>query len=120
MAVPLRVLAGRRQLAISQASFLPGGAERSDLLIFRVNHRARIGPQDARMWIAGRGYKAGRFTYVGNAALPPPPDIVTFGKPGYAFLSLGHKGDQLDEASPYLSFAPSLRFGARLDLLVTK
>ena len=32
MAVPLRVLAGRRQLTISQASFLPGGAERSDLL----------------------------------------------------------------------------------------
>ena len=27
--------------------------------------------QGARMRIAGRGYKAGRFTYVG---LPPPPD----------------------------------------------
>jgi hypothetical protein len=27
--------------------------------------------QGARMRIAGRGYKAGRFTYVGNAALPP-------------------------------------------------
>jgi hypothetical protein len=33
MAVPLRVLAGRRQLAISQASFLPGSAERSDVLM---------------------------------------------------------------------------------------
>jgi hypothetical protein len=30
--------------------------------------------QAARMRIAGRGYKAGRFTYVCNAALPPPPD----------------------------------------------
>src|SRR3984957_18064486 len=30
--------------------------------------------QVARMRIVGRGYKAGRFTYVGNAALPPPPD----------------------------------------------
>jgi hypothetical protein len=29
------------------------------------------------MWIAGRGYKAGRFTYFGNAALPPPPDTGT-------------------------------------------
>ena len=43
MAVPLRVPAGRRQLAISQTSFLPGSAERGDVLIFRVDQ-----PGDAR------------------------------------------------------------------------
>ena len=38
--------------------------------------------QGARMRIVGRGYKAGRFTYVGNAALSPPPDTDTSpGKP---------------------------------------
>jgi hypothetical protein len=33
--------------------------------------------QGTRMWIAGIGYKAGRFTNVGNVALSPPPDTDT-------------------------------------------
>ena len=31
-----------------------------------------------RLRIVGRGYKAGRFTCVGQAALSPPPDTDTF------------------------------------------
>jgi hypothetical protein len=42
--------------------------------------------QGARMRIAGRGYKAGRFTYLGNAALPPPPDTDTSPGPARAPL----------------------------------
>jgi hypothetical protein len=43
----------------------------------------RLGAGRRRIRIAGRGYKAGRFTYVGNAALPPPPNTNadTFLKP---------------------------------------
>jgi hypothetical protein len=40
--------------------------------------------QAARMQIAERGYKARRFTYVGNTALPPPDtntDTDTFLRP---------------------------------------
>jgi hypothetical protein len=78
MAVSLRVLAGRRQLAISRASFLPGSAELSDGAVVSVSYRLSVGvvggyllvvlrhrrAQAARMRIAGRGYKAGRFTDV--------------------------------------------------------
>ena len=42
MAVPLRVLAGRRQLTISQASFLPGTAERSDVLMVPAEERRQL------------------------------------------------------------------------------
>jgi hypothetical protein len=47
MAVPLSVPAGERLLAISQTSFLPAGAERSDLLIIRavVWHTVRSGQE---------------------------------------------------------------------------
>jgi hypothetical protein len=38
--------------------------------------------QGARMPIAGRGYKAGRLTYIGNAALSPPSDTDTDTSPG--------------------------------------
>ena len=42
MAVPLRVLVGRRQLVISQASFLPGSAERSDVLMVPAEERRQL------------------------------------------------------------------------------
>jgi hypothetical protein len=35
--------------------------------------------------VAGKGYKAGRFTYVGNAALSPPPGTDT--SPGRRLLA---------------------------------
>lgn len=41
MAVPLQVPGCGTQPAIAQTSFLPGSAERSDLLIFRADQRAK-------------------------------------------------------------------------------
>jgi hypothetical protein len=51
MAVPLRVLAGRRQLAISQASFLSGSAERGDVLMVPAEERRQLHLDKWPCWI---------------------------------------------------------------------
>ena len=59
MAVPLRVLAGRPQLTISQASFLPGSAECSDVLMVPAEERRQLqlgqnvpAGSQSRLWCA--------------------------------------------------------------------